>query len=61
VGGTVSRSDTNYPAQHLHNAKHGCAAAGWSNSAGIGFPGRVRGSSWKGFSFDSGALGVSGH
>jgi hypothetical protein len=60
VGSTVPRSDTSNPAQHSHNTGSGCTAAGWSNSAGIGFPGCVRGSSWKGFSFDSGTRGVSG-
>jgi hypothetical protein len=34
---------------------------GWRHSTGIEFPGRVRGSSRQGFSFDLIACGVSGH
>jgi hypothetical protein len=36
-------------------------AGGRQNSAGVGFPGGVRGSAWWGFALDSGACGVPEH
>jgi hypothetical protein len=61
VCGTVPQSDIGHPAQHPHNAGDGCTVAGCSNSAGIGFPGCVRRSAWRGFAFDLGACGASEH
>jgi hypothetical protein len=61
VGGAVPWSDTGHPAHHPHSVRRGRAAAGWSNSVGMRFLGRVRGSPWKGFPFDSGAYGAPGH
>jgi hypothetical protein len=61
VCGTVPQSDIGHPAQHPHNAGDGCTVAGCSNSAGIGFPGCVRRSAWRGFAFDLGAYGASEH
>jgi hypothetical protein len=61
VGSIVPRSDTDHSAQRVHSAGDGCTAADCSNSTEIGFPGCVRGSVWRGFSFDPGARGGSGH
>jgi hypothetical protein len=61
AGNIVPRNDTSHPAQPLHSAGDGCTPTGCSNSVGIGFPGCVRRSAWRGFAFDSGTRGVSEH
>jgi hypothetical protein len=57
VGGTVSWNDTGLPAQH-RGWPH---SEGGLNSAGIWFPGSVRGPAWRGLTFDSSARGVPEH
>jgi hypothetical protein len=61
AGGTVPKNDTGLPAQHLYSAGDGCTTTGCSNSAGIGFPGCVRRSAWRGLAFDLGVHSVSEH
>jgi hypothetical protein len=61
AGATEPRNDIGHPARHLYNVGDGCTTVGFSNIAGIGFPGCVRRSAWQGFAFDLGAHIVSAH